>query len=58
MVVVHMMSCHSVSRYTVEWPGYHVYSTGRGLWWMLDKCQLLSWGMCGMSRSCSVSVDE
>jgi len=31
MVAVHMMSCHSVLCYTVEWPGHCVYSTGRGI---------------------------
>jgi len=59
MVAVHMMSCHGILCYTVEWPVHHVYSTGKGgLWWILDKFQLLSWGMCGMNRNCSVSVDE
>lgn len=30
MVAVHVMSCHSVLRYTVEWPSHYVYSPGRG----------------------------
>ena len=31
VVAVHMMSCRSVLRYTVEWPGQYVYSMWRGV---------------------------